>query len=283
MDPMLVIELDERIFQLEELKNLPNKFLNEKTVLGIDIYKYSEYPLTEQVFIPVLFDFLYESTVLNVIKYEPFIFNLYSKNIEEFKAFFISTGDGGFQIFNNPIEALIFSIYFQMEVKRFNSGGNVINRFKNIFNIIKFIELRYSITTDVLYKYNLNYYGPAIINNARILSKDRLNRLLIDNKTVDWFIQNINSVENIMDVDKSTFLLTKYFKTYNIKLNSLIFNTKGAFKSVDVLKLDSIKAKNTDLNIFNLHIQVAMQIRIEKHEYDVFIITLGNINTKGIE
>jgi len=283
MDPLLVYNLDEEIIEIEKLKEFPLDFLSEKVVLGIDIYKYSEYQLAEQIYIPVLFDFLYQSTVITITTHEPFVFKPYTLDYSEFKKRFISTGDGGYQIFENPIEAIVFAIYFQMEVKRFNSGGSTLMRFKNLNNLIKSIELRYSITTDLLYEYETNFYGPAIINNSRILSKDRLNRLLIDKNTLDWLTRNINTPENLIDVDKSSFLLTNYFKTYDINLKSLIFDKKGSFISVDFLKIEVLKAKNTELSIFNLHIQVAMNIAIEKHMYNTYIITVGNLNTKGIE
>lgn len=98
-----------------------------------------------------------------------------------------------------------------------------------------------------------------------------------------WFTNNINSVENLMDLDKSTFIQTNEFKDYDIELKSRLFNDKGSFKSVDVLKIGSITVKNTPLDIYNLHIQALLSLAIEKHQYSKFIITLGNLNTSGIE
>jgi len=277
---------EERIRELsdiEAIKKLPERFIQEKVVLGIDIYKYSEYSPVPQVYVPVLFENLYTLTVANVLEYEVFIFGNYCKNAVEFRSRFIPTGDGGFQIFNNPIEALVFSIYFQLNVKRFNSGGSKIDLLKKLQKIIGTIELRYAVTTDQLYSYKSNYYGVSIINNARILAKDHLNRMLIDDNTSAWLINHINSVENLIDMDKNAFASTNYFKSYDVQLKTFLFEKKGAFKSVDVLKIGAIKSKNTELNIYNLHLQTVMRLMIEKHAYDIYVITLGNLNTRGID
>lgn len=276
-------ELLKDINDVETMKKLPDNFMEEKVVLGVDIYKYSEYASIPQVFVPVLFGNLYSMTVSNVLDYEPFIFNGYGKTLKDFNSKFISTGDGGFQIFDNPIEAIVFSIYFQLNVKRFNSGASKNELLKKLNKLVGHIELRYAITSDKLYSYNSNYYGAAIISNSRILSKDHLNRVLIDDNTSAWLIHNINSIENLLDIDKEGFLSTNFFKSYKRELKTILFEKKGSFKSVDVLKIGTIKSKNTDLNIYNLHLQTLIRLVIDKHAYDIYIITLGNLNTKGIE
>ena len=268
---------------LELLKSLPNKYLTEKVILGIDIYKYSQYPLVEQIYIPVLFDTLYKATVVNIIEGENFFFNIYGTEHEDFEANFISTGDGGFQIFDNPLQAVLFAFYFQMNVRRFVSGSNKLEFRKKLHKIIDSIELRYVITSDLIYYFKSNFFGPGIINNARILSKDNLNRLLVDVNTVRWFTNNINSIENLMDIDKESFVLTDYFKNYNTKLHSRIFKIKNCIKSVDILKIGSITAKHSNLDIYNIHIQAILDLAIDKHAYKSFVITLGNLNTSGIQ
>ena len=186
-----------------------NKYLEPKVILGIDIYKYSQYNEIEQFYIPILFNTLYIATVKKVLEFEPFIFSQYGNELTEFENNFISTGDGGFQIFNNPIECIVFAIYFQTIVKQFLSGSNTTADRKKLREIIEDFDLRYAITSDKIYHYNSNFYGPGIISNARILSKDTLNRLLIDAHTMHWFTNNINSVENLLDITKATFNKTK--------------------------------------------------------------------------
>jgi hypothetical protein len=267
---------------IEILKQLTKDYIHQKVVLGIDIYKYSQYPLVEQIYVPVLFNSIYRATVGNILAAELFFFNDYGKELKDFESNFISTGDGGYQILDNPVQAVIFALTFQVNVKRFVSGSNTLPFRKKLHQIIDSIELRYAITSDLIYSYNSNFFGPGIINNARILSKDSLNRLLIDANTMKWFTNNINSVENLMDLNKTKFIQTIAFKGYNKTLNSRLFNLKSSFKSVDILKIGSITAKNTPLDIYNLHIQALVSLVIDKHRYKNFIITLGNLNTSGI-
>lgn len=276
-------ELLKDIDSIEEIKKLPFEFLQKKAVLGIDLYEYSKYPLVEQIYVPVIFNKLYESTANNASIQEKFLFGSYGSKINDYKKNFISTGDGGFQIFDNPMQAVVFAIYFQSNVKRFISGGSPDPFLKKLHKIVNKIELRYAITFDYVYSYNYNFFGPAIINNARILFRDNLNRLLVDDNTINWFTETINSIENLLDMDRETFLLTNFFKHYDVHAESLLFEQKGTFKSVDVLKIGHIDVKTTALDIYNLHIQTLLKLKIVKHDYKMYLLTLGNLNTKGIE
>lgn len=267
----------------ELIKQLAYENIEEKTILGIDIYKYSKYPLEQQFYVPVVFEILYNITCVNLIKLESFLFNSYGNKKSDFRKNFISTGDGGFQIFDNPLQAVVFALYFQANLKRFLSGGSTHELLKKLYKVVETYELRYVITHDSIYSYNNNFFGPAIINNARILSKDNLNRLLVDAKTINWFTETINSVENLMDLDKTTFQQTKFFKNFDQSLVSVLFENRGTFMSVDVLKIGQIESKTVTLNIYNLHVQVLFDLKIEKHDYSRFLLTLGNLNTTGIE
>ncbi len=271
------------IEDIELLKTLPDQYLHQKVILGIDIYRYSQYPLAEQTYIPVVFAELYKATIKDLIKGESFIFREYGLKEIDFHKRFISAGDGGFQIFNNPLEAVIFAIYFQMNLKLFFSGSSMIAHSQLLSKLIDSIDLRYAITSDLTYFYNSNYFGPGIINNARILSKDNLNRLLIDSNTIKWFNKNMSSVENLLVMDKKSFLTTDYFKSYDESLISLLFVNRNSFKSVDVLTIGSIMVKNTPLEIYNLHIQAIISFKNQSNVSRDFVVTLGNLNTAGIE
>lgn len=287
---MIIKKLNpEKIFQenqtIEEISEASLKVYETKAVLGVDIYKYSEYPPAQQMFIPILFESLYNDTIKNCIAKEPFLFQNYSKDEQGFQSKFISTGDGGFQIFDNPFEAIVFSIYFQLHIKRFNSGGDgsYTDNLKKIRLLVGKIELRYAITFDNIYGLGNNFYGPAIINNARVLSKDNLNRLLIDENTLEWFDFNINSVENLSEILKKDFKSIDYFKSYDMTLDTNLFN-RNTIKTVDVLKIGTIKIKNTELRIYNLHIQAGLLSgKVDPTKYKYYSMTLGNLNTKGIE
>lgn len=270
----------------EELKSSFHlDFIENKSVLGIDIYKYSEYPGDVQVYVPVLFNSLYKETVSNCIKLEKYFFQSDFNTLKEFKENFISTGDGGFQIFDNPLQSIIFASYFQFNITRFNSGSLITNLNTNLFNIIGRIELRYSITFDKIYSYDKNFFGPAIINNARILAKDNLNRLLVDYPTVNWFYSNLNTIENLMILKLKNFVKIPFFKNYNEDNKTLLFeNDKPSrIKAVELLKIGTIRSKNSILEIFNLKIQIHLRVLNIKKGYDGFLVTLGNLNTKGIE
>lgn len=276
-------KLSKKIEQ-DDLSEFHLDYIENKSVLGIDIYKYSEYPEIEQIYVPVLFNSLYKVTVQNCLSYEPYFFKKYGNKIDDFKEHFISTGDGGFQIFDNPIQSIIFAGYFQFNVSRFNSGSLSTTLNVNLFKIIGKIELRYAITYDKIYSYDNNFFGPAIISNARILAKDNLNRLLIDYPTVHWFNSTINTMENLMILKMSDFLKINYFKDYDEKEKSLLFNASNKnIKTLDLLKIGTIKSKNTSLEIFNLRIQIGLFVPTINRDYKGFLITLGNLNTKGIE
>lgn len=54
-------------------------------------------------------------------------------------------------------------------------------------------------------------------------------------------------------------------------------------KSVDILKIGVIKSKNSALEVYNLKIQVQLKIPTFKKSFNGFLVTVGNLNTKGIE
>ncbi len=275
-------KLAKKLTQKEKLE-FHLDFVEHKSILGIDIYKYSAYPDKVQVYVPVLFNSLYKETVRVCISKEKFFFQKSYNKHEEFKENFISTGDGGFQIFDNPIQSILFASYFQLIINRFNSGSLTTNLNKNLFEIIGRIELRYVITFDKIFSYDNNFFGAGIINNARILAKDNLNRLLVDYPTVNWFYQHINTVENLMVIKKDDFSKINYFKDYDSDKHSLIFNSSGKIKSLDLLKIGTIKSKNTELEVFNLKIQLSLSVPALKRDYKRFLTTVGNLNTTGIE
>ena len=91
----------------------------EKTVLGIDIYQYSQYRSLEQSIVPFLFKLIYNEAVDLCMEKPGFIFQKYKK--EDFREQFIDAGDGGFQIFQTPLHAIIFAIHFELFVRYYNA------------------------------------------------------------------------------------------------------------------------------------------------------------------
>lgn len=282
-------KLKKDLFTEDDKKNYHLDFIENKSVFGVDIYKYSSYPENIQIYVPVLFKSIYTLTAHICLKNESIFFSDYAGKISEFQQNFISTGDGGFQIFDNPIQAIIFGAYFELNVRRFNSGSYTSNTNKNLFSIIDRIELRYCITYDKTCSYDGNFFGAGIINNARILAKDSLNRMLIDENTLRWFDRHLNTIENLIVIKKSGFLKLPLFKTLDKEKETVLFTDEGndnTIKSLDILKIGSIKSKNAELNIYNLKIQFSLTFGTEKEfgkEYKNFLFTIGNLNTQGIQ
>ena len=266
----------------EEIEKIALSSVTQKVVLGFDIYKYSQYPKNEQIYVPIIFDSLYNETVVNILKYEKYFFSSYGEKETDFSKQFISTGDGGFQIFDNVLQAIVFAIYFQIGLKRYITNGSTGQFQKNLFKVVDFLELRSAITSGEVYLFKSNYYGPAIINNARILSKDSLNRFLVDSNSITWLNKNINAPENLLDINKEALSRTIYFKDYNKQLGTKLFATSGKILSADMQKIGTLKAKETNIDVFNIHIQAKIDLKVAHHRYTTYVITLGNLNTIGI-
>ena len=275
------LEANEDIISTKErLKVKINDFFEEKSVLGFDIYRYSKFPIFEQTLLPFTYKWLYNTTVKNCLLHEPQVFYSFSK-FQDFKDSFIDTGDGGFQIFDDPLQCIFFAIYFQANIRRFNSYK--INR--DLREILDEITLRYAITTDKIFCYDKNYYGPAIINNARILSKDKLNRFLMDEKTHVWLDKNINGIENLQSITFNE--LKKVVNQIPISKESGSYiigdeTNSNRIINTDILKIGEIEAKKDTYSIYSLHLQVLMHSSFPDNQLGKYTVSLGNLNTTGI-
>ncbi len=252
----------------------------EKTVLGIDIYHYSQYKPLEQSLIPVLFKLIHNKTCDLCLSNSSYIFQHYQSS-DTFKEMFINSGDGGFQLFDTPIHATAFVINFQMIVRYYNS----FRFFPKLRKIVGPLSLRYAMTHDKIYKLDKNYFGPAIINNARVLIKDSLNRFLLDENTNRWFLYQINGIENLQYVSISQLQELATFADYKRidGENHIYVDSKGfdfeKMISCDIQKIGDIMAKKTHLTIYNLHLQYKGFLGDGKYKT---VISVGNLNTTGI-
>lgn len=253
------------------------------TALGIDIYHYSDYPAEQQALIPFVFKLLYEEAVRLCVAQDQYVFqgHIGKRGLEEY---FISTGDGGFQIFETPIHAIVFAINFAVMLRAYNA-------FKfhpQLRDFVGEINLRYAITTDTLFRFDRNFYGTAIINNARILGKDSLNRLLIDENTHNWFMININGVENLQTLELADLAMLGDFARYDRAYmkapheNGTFVKKYCEVTAADILKIGTILAKNTKLSIYNLHIQSKQLVDTRAKKPRYMTISLGNLNISGI-
>lgn len=260
---------------------------NEKSVLGIDIYRYSSYGHFEQTLIPFIFKRLFHKAIEMCNEFNHFIFQKYSTS--RITKSFLSTGDGGFLILDTPLHSLIFAINFEFAVRAYNS----FHLYPKLRKIIGHISLRYAITYDKIFAFDDNFYGRAIINNARILQKDNLNRTLIDQPTSDWFMLNTDGIENLQIITIDEISNIYDFQYYDKKISentkkNLIFGKNRSRESgiinSDVLRIGQITSKETQLNIFNIHLQVIMRISdyLEDEKNKIMTISLGNLNTSGI-
>ena len=274
-------ELENALEREIDLKNF-----TKKTVLGIDIYKYSQFEPLEQTLVPVLFKLIYNEAARLCLSQSKYLFQNYKKS-EDFNDEFISTGDGGFQIFPTPLHAVAFAIRFEMIVRCYNSY----HFYPKLRKLIGSISLRYAMTYDKVFRLDDNFFGPSIINNDRILSKDSLNRFLLDQNTFDWFMFNMNGIENLQFISTSEIGNFSSFKNYNQKLKDEIFPDKMDFTfqkiiSTNIQKIGDITAKSTSLSIYNFHLQYLGGLKekeIINEKFTMSTISLGNLNTSGIE
>ena len=291
VDTESIYEKVTKIPQSDDLYKELEKYVNLKefkrvSVLGIDIYRYGLYKHLEQTMIPALFKILFDKTVRMCLENNQFVFQHYTK--EKIEKSFISTGDGGFLIFETPLHSLFFAINFEMMVRSFNAY----HHFPKLRKIIGSLSLRYAVTYDTIFHFENNYYGSAIINNARILDKDSLNRCLLDQPTYEWFLTNIDGIENlqtytIYDI-ANIFDFTRYDKKFiksgeNDIINIRLSRYTGVINS-DILRVGQIMVKEIAMNIFNLHLQVTLYAYADdkKESKRRITVSLGNLNTTGI-
>lgn len=269
-------ELDNELAEPNEIK---------KAVLGIDIYKYSKYDYNQQKLIPFIFSYFRRTAAKLFFDNETFFSSHYDKgkdeNDDELARDLVNTGDGGYLFFKNPIDAILFLTRFNTSLHLFNSY----HIFPNLRKYLGPLTVRYTITYDRLYKIDSKYYGPAIIKNARIISKDKLNRFLIDDKTYEWFLLNTNGIENLpnLRLEQLDHLLDSNTKNKE-SLKSLYFshdNEISHFQHIFCQKLEKISVKDDDFDVYNLMIQCFVHT-VHNEKNVPFITSIGNMNCNGI-
>ena len=268
----------------------------EVTVAGVDIYRYSRFPTETQIFIPHLYELIYNEAWHLIRQNYSYLFQEYgdlltqdSSEQVDYRGHFIDTGDGGYQILPTPIHGLIFILTFATVLRLYNSDRFMRRLHAKIGNV----EVRYAMTQDEVYKFRNGFYGAGIINNARILSRDRLNRFLIDQNTHDWFLRSTLGIENLMVVTLEQLQELEEFAHYSKERilsgnNALIpardiFRSAEGFKSIDIQKIGEVHQKQTPLQVHNLHIQALIEYQNLFDQKTIVTVSLGNLNTTGIE
>lgn len=260
--------------------------IGRKSVLGIDIFKYSSFGSLEQTLIPFLFKTLFKLTIKLCFTNHKYLFQKTSE--EEINRTFISTGDGGYLLFDTPLHSLVFAINFAVVLRIYNA----FHLYPRLRKIIGAVNMRYAITYDRVYIFDNNFYGRAIINCARILMKDDLNRCLIDEHSHSWFTTNMEGVENLQILTIHEISNIYDLRDYDLAVLDLhpdeIFETEVSRRygiiNADILKIGKISSKETELSIYNLHLQVTLNLVNDDDplQKKTVTISLGNLNTSGI-
>jgi len=290
-DQRIIFEKTNIIPDDRDLRELLNAYvdygqINLRSVLGIDIYQYSTYGEFEQTLIPFMFKTLFSATIRMCLENHHFIFQEYDE--ARIERNFISTGDGGFLIFSTPLHALLFASNFAIVLRIYNAY----HFFPKLRSIIGGMSIRYAITYDKIYSFENNFYGRAIINCARILQSDSLNRCLIDENVHRWFTLNMEGLENLQVITIEEIANLSYFQDFDsgfIKTNrDKIFGNNASRRegiiNSDILKIGKIMSKETELNIYNLHLQVSLRLYNDDdaEQSKLVTVSLGNLNTSGI-
>jgi hypothetical protein len=287
--PKKVTEIElNSILEKTEIDKLSQKFSEyfsdgretKATVLGIDIYKYSKFPIEKQRLIPFTFEMLWKQTLLHLQNQEKYLFA--GETTESLKERFVPTGDGGFEILSSPLHALVFAFCFEMALRLFNSGKIS----SHMLKLVGPLSLRYVISNGEVMQYESNWYGPGIIRNARILAKDKLNRLLIDDETFCWFLEKTDGIESLSVKSYGDFksaLGRSDSPTDSINEN-FMFNPSGKRFFISQ-KLESFSTKGDILDVHNVYAQiehVAINIEDAKEKH-VFVTSIGNLNSLGLD
>ena len=119
-----------------------------------------------------------------------------------------------------------------------------------------------------------------------------MNRCLLDQRTYEWFLTNIDGIENlqtytIYDI-ANIYEFTGYNKKFIKEGENDIINTRlsrytGIINS-DILRVGQVHVKETLMNVFNLHLQVTTYASADdkKDSKRRITVSLGNLNTSGI-
>lgn len=263
---------------------LASQFLSEKTVLGLDIYQYSKKEEDKQRLIPILFDLLYKQTEQWLNDYEKPLFS----NIDNLRKDFIHTGDGGFQILENPLCGIIFVLRFFTILNLYNIGKYL----PELHAFIGDIEIRACLTKGNVFAYNSNYFGKPIIQNARILAADKLNRFIIDENINKWFDKELNGIaslqirtqheiECLFQLPVNSLEKSKLFPQDHYMLLDDLPVGAYTIRSITKQKIGDVIVKNDVNSVYNIEIQTITIIDNLPGMNTIFI-NIGNSNSNGL-
>lgn len=260
----------------EQLGRYFEKREKEKSVLGIDIYRYSRFELPRQRLIPFIFAYLYEKTVNDLREKEGLLFR---ESLETYEARFIPTGDGGFQILDTPLHAIAFALIFQFHLQFYNGYVDL----PRVREFVGPLSIRWCVTHDPIYRFRKNHFGPAIINNARVLAKDTLNRFLVDSKVMEWFYRRVGNIESLARMDTADV-----HRSVGIDLkdsgSDILFNQGGDFSAIITQHIGELQAKDRSIDIYSVFIQRRIRVfaKGDENTKRPIVVSLGNTNAAGL-
>ncbi|MBX7086657.1 MAG: hypothetical protein K1X70_09530 [Leptospirales bacterium] len=239
---------------LDTLLNVDNP--SKVSVLAMDGYRYSQGSFRQQATIPIVLWGLHDLTMRVLKANERFLF--YSDDPPK-----IDLGDGGFLIFPTPLHSLLYAVWFEVGLRLYNTY-HISPEFRKLVGPL---TMRYSIAYNDLIQVDSNYYGPAIITAARIISRDRLNRCLLDQGSVDWFMRYFNGVENLQLIslpEVMNILKEIYGKLYHppqlnaqseTSLFQLLKDKHWGFRSIHIQSIGDLPIKGGNIGVHNLCVQ----------------------------
>jgi hypothetical protein len=198
---------------------------------------------------------------------------------------FISAGDGGFFVFDTPLHAFIFNTSFHAALRIFNTG----HKFPRLSQFIGEIVIRSAITYDNIFYYENNAYGKGIITNARILSKDRLNRFLIDNNVYNYFTRFFNGIETLPIITKENVkrilkIEGDFQSTYFPNSDNPAEEKQKTYypiRNINIQKVEDLFEKEAQLTLYNIEVQIELHLNelFSHSDHNNYIFTVGNTNT----
>lgn len=273
-------------FSVTEIESIDHILKNRSCVLGIDIYHYSQFSEEKRTFVPFVFEEVFLQAI-NLIE-QNFMFLFQGYDLKAFRNLYIPTGDGGFLVLETPLHAIVFAITLEMVFRMYNSF-----RFtRKLRGKVGEITVRYAISYDNVYSLHDKLYGSAIITCARLLRRDRLNRLLIDSHSFSWFTEMMMGIENLQTISIEELLRMPSFANYKKPTSGennalipekLFLNQFEGVKTVNVQKIGAIKEKDTLLEVYNVHLQAVVEYVIFSGTKIWFTLSLGNSNASGIQ
>lgn len=263
----------------QEYSNLIRSESKVVTFAGLDIYRYGTFSFDQQSLIPYVVKSIFDATLMHLSSIESAFCTEPQRDLSLSQA--VNTGDGFFVPFDNPLQAMLFCFYFQANLYQFNC----LNSNPYLAAIINEpVSVRYAITTGKVVEFDGKYYGPAIINNARILSLDRLNRLLLDHETVEWFRLRTNGIETLQMLDLGELARAKDI-VKDPRGKTIIFGLGEEklrrIKSLNLQKIGVVSVKDEPQDVYSLHAQILMSHGVHI-EIDKYVVTIGNLNPQGI-